>query len=326
MLFATSSLILLATPAFGQTLNAWRQTVFDGCCGITDHEVDQAVDGNITTYDEVDSLPNQLGLLFNFPATYLGFYVQSSGAYITDYYVEAVESTTDKEIIVGKVSNATSNFTVVNFYNSTGTAGIETETIFFHITGVSDGGSTAFTNEIYPIYPGDTIIYPPGQSAQPSPTQSTTSTPTSTTTTAIPTPTAPGVTLNTWPTVSATKPFVQSSAYVDGNPSTDFTSSSYFLLFNTVRTYEGFYILSQSPNYLTDYHVIALNAITLVDFELCRVTGATSNFTLCAFVDEAGNPGYRTDVINIYQDGASNAELNEVYPIWPGDVIVDPNA
>ncbi|APA13974.1 hypothetical protein sscle_12g087440 [Sclerotinia sclerotiorum 1980 UF-70] len=319
MLFAISSLILLATHTFGQTLNAWEQRVFEECCNY-------AVDGNITTYDEVDSLPNRISILLNFPDVYLGFYVQSSGPYITDYDVVAVESTTDREIIIGKVSNATSNFTVVNFYNSAGEAEIVTATIFFEIKGVSDGGSTAFINEIYPIYSGDTIFYPPGQSAQPSPTQSTTATPTSIATPVIPTPTAPSIILNTWPTNSATKPFVQSPTYIDGNPATGLTSSRYFLLFNTPSTYEGFYILSQSPNYLTDYHVIGVNNTNSTDFELCRVTGATSNFTLCAFVDEYGNPGYRTNTIFIYQDGASDAQLNEVYPIWPGDVIVDPNA
>ncbi|TGO47281.1 hypothetical protein BCON_0285g00050 [Botryotinia convoluta] len=321
MLFSATSILLLTAPALGQTLNAWRQTVYgEGCCSY-------AVDGNVTTYDEVDSIPKDLALLFNFPATYLGFYVQSSSAYITDYYVEAVEATTGKEIIVGKVSGATSNFTVVNFYDSAGTAEIFTETMFFHITGVSDGGSTAFVNEIYPIYSGDTIVYPSGQSAQPSPTQTTTAVP-KPTSTVFPTPTAPGITLNAWPTISATKPFVQdsSSSYVDGNPSTGLVSSRYFLLFNTVSTYEGFYVLSQSPNYITDYYVVAQNPITYVQFEVCRVTGATSNFTLCAFVDEDGNSGYRSETIDIYQDGAVQGELNEVYPIWPGDVVVDPNA
>ncbi|KAI9648329.1 hypothetical protein NHQ30_002962 [Ciborinia camelliae] len=217
--------------------------------------------------------------------------------------LEAVEGTTDKNVIVGKVSGATFNFTVVEFYNSAGTAGIETDTIFFYITGVSDGGSTTFTNEIYPIYPGDTIVYAPGQSAQPSPTQSTTSTPTSTTAVAIHTPTIAGVTLNAWPTTGATEPLPQGKAYTD--------------------------VLPQSPNYLTDYHVIAQNVQTLAEFEVCRVTGAPSNFILGAFVDEAGNPGYSTDVIFIYPDAVLSAtalEINEVYPIWLGDYIVDPNA
>ncbi|TEY49380.1 hypothetical protein BOTCAL_0287g00040 [Botryotinia calthae] len=320
MLFSATSLLLLTVPALGQTLNAWRQTVFgEGCCSY-------AVDGNVTTSDEVGSLPNTLALLFNFPAEYIGFYVQSSGAYITDYYIEAFEVTTRKEIIVGKVSNATSNFTVVNFYDSVGEAGIFTDTMFFHVTGVS-GNSTAFVNEIYPIYSGDTIVYPSGQSAQPSPTQTTTAIPTPTTT-VYPTPTAPGITLNTWPTISATKPFVQDNAgtYVDGNPSIGLISSRYYLLFNTFSTYEGFYILSQSPDYITDYYVIAQNPITYADVEVCRVTNATSNFTLCAFKDEDGNAGFRTATMFIYQDGAEDGKLNDVYPIWPGDMIVDPNA
>lgn len=323
MLLSAASLLLLTVPAFGQTLNAWRQKVYgERCCGY-------AVDGNVTTSDEVVSLPVTLSLLFNFKAGYIGFYVQSSGAYITDYYVEAVESTTFKDIIVGKVSNATSNFTVVNFYDSVGEAGIFTDTMSFHVTGVSGGNSTAFVNEIYPIYPGDTIVYPSGQSAQPSPTQTTTAIPTPTpTTTVYPTPTAPGITLNAWPTIYATKPVVQDNAgtYVDGNPSTGLISSRYFLLFNTASTYEGFYILSQSPNYITDYHVIAQNPITYANVEVCRVTNATSNFTLCAFKDEDGNPGFRSATMFIYQDGAEDGKLNDVYPIWPGDVIVDPNA
>ncbi|TGO36118.1 hypothetical protein BHYA_0135g00240 [Botrytis hyacinthi] len=321
MLFSAASILLLTTPALGQTLNAWRQTVHgEGCCSY-------AVDGNVTTHDEIDSLPERLSLLFNFPANYIGFYVQSSGAYITDYYVEAYEPTTGKDIIVGKVSGATSNFTVVNFYNSVGAAEIFVDTMFFHITGVSDGGSAAFVNEIYPIYSGDTIVYPSGQSAQPSPTQTTTAIPTPTST-IFPTPTAPGITLNAWPTISATKPFVQdaASSYVDGNPSTGLVSSRYFLLFNTASTYEGFYILSQSPNYITDYYVTAQNPITYADVEVCRVTNATSNFTLCAFVDEDGKAGFKSATIFIYQDGAVQGELNDVYPIWPGDVIVDPNA
>ncbi|KAF7900199.1 uncharacterized protein EAF01_007502 [Botrytis porri] len=320
MLFSAISILLLTTPALGQTLNAWRQTVYgEGCCSY-------AVDGNVTTYDEIDSLPKRLSLLLNFPAAYLGFYIQSSGSYITDYYVEAVESTTVKKIIVGKVSGATSNLTVVNFYDSAGTAPISTETLYLHITGVSDGGSETFVNEIYPIYSGDTIVYPSGQSAQPSPTQTNViPTPTST---IFPTPTAPGITLNAWPTITATMPFVQdrTSSYIDGNPSTGLVASQYYLLFNTASTYEGFYILSQSPDFITDYYVIAHNPITYKQFEVCRVTNAKSNFTLCAFLDEDGNPGYRSATINIYQDGAGQGKLNEVYPIWPGDMLVDPNA
>ncbi|KAF7956469.1 hypothetical protein EAE96_003810 [Botrytis aclada] len=317
MLFSTASILLLTAPALGQTLNSWRQTVHgEGCCGY-------AVDGNVTTYEEVDTMPQRIPLLFNFYEKYLGFYVQSSGAYITDYYVKALDT---RDLIVGKVSGATSNFTVVNFYDSAGAAGIFTETLFFYITGVSKGNGTSFINDIYPIYPGDTIVYPPGQSAQPSPTQTNIIlTPTST---IFPTPTAPGIILNPWPTISATRPVVQDalSSYVDGNPSTGLVSSSYFLLFNTPSTYEGFYILSQSPNYITDYYVVAQDPITYAEVKVCRVTNATSNFTLCAFVNEDGKAGFWSATIEIYQDGAAQGKLNEVYPIWPGDLIVDPNA
>lgn len=326
MLFSTSSLSLLATPAFGQTLNAWRQRVFDGCCGIPDHEVAQAVDGNVTTYNEVDTLPNRLGLLFNSPDVYLGFYIQSSGAYITDYYVTCVESITVRDIIVGEVSNATSNFTLVEFFNSDGTAGVETDTIFLEITAVSDGGSTAITNGIYPIYRGDTIVYPSGQSAQASPTQ--TNIPPTSTAVVIPSPTISGVTLNPWPTTSAGEPLPQGEPYNDRNLSTTYNTSRYLFLFNRLTTYEGFYVLSKSPNYLTNYHVVAQNPTTYVNYEVCRVRNAASNFTLCAFIDEEGYPGYWTDIIYIYPDASLNGadpEINEVYPIWPGDYIKDPN-
>lgn len=46
-------------------------------------------------------------------------------------------------------------------------------------------------------------------------------------------------------------------------------------------------------------------------------------------MDENGKPGYFTDVIFIHPDAVLNdaaPEISEVYPIWPGDYIADPNA
>lgn len=124
----------------------------------------------------------------------------------------------------------------------------------------------------------------------------------------------------------------------DSNPSTGLDEplitnlgypGVYQLLYNTATSYAGLYILSESPNYITDYHVVAQNPTTFEEVEVCRIISATSNFTVCAFVDEDGNPVFSTNLFSIYPDalfgGVDTATINEVYPIWPGDTIVNLN-
>jgi len=137
LLLSSLSLLLAATPAFGQSLNPWRQRVFLGCCGS-----EELVDGNPNTVSRIrGGLPAQQSLLFNFKETYIGFYILSSGNYITDYDIVAIDVEW-RERVVGRVTGATSNFTAVNFYDADGYPEIFSDIIYLRVYGIN-GNYTA---------------------------------------------------------------------------------------------------------------------------------------------------------------------------------------
>ncbi|KAK3331654.1 hypothetical protein B0T19DRAFT_413717, partial [Cercophora scortea] len=183
IIHAAMPLLMLCGTTVAQTLNTnWGQVIF-GIGGSGDHQGTLMVDGNPNTYAEttIASRP-QIALLANFPKTYLGFYIQSSGDFLTDYYVNATLHNAKGELVfntIGQVCGATSNFTLVTFTGLDGTPGITSDTIFIYPTGAK--GATSRINEVYPIWPGDTIFYPNNTRANCSDQPSTTSTVTSTT-------------------------------------------------------------------------------------------------------------------------------------------------
>ena len=80
--------------------------------------------------------------MFNTRDSYNGFYVLFSGAnYITDYVVVAIAPQWT-ELVVGRVTRATSNFTAVNFYSGEGYPEIVSDTMFLKVYGLA-GNSTA---------------------------------------------------------------------------------------------------------------------------------------------------------------------------------------
>ncbi|KAK3681730.1 hypothetical protein B0T22DRAFT_472735 [Podospora appendiculata] len=211
---AAMPLLMLCGTTVAQTLNTWGQVIF-GIGGSDGHLGVLMVDGDPSTYAEttIASGP-QIALLANFPRNYLGFYVQSSGDFLTDYYVNATLHNANNQLVmatVGQVCGATSNFTLVAFTGLDGQPGISTDTIFIYPTGAK--GATSRINEVYPIFPGDTIFYPNNTRAscadQPSTTATVTSTSTPTTfvTSATSTPsTIPTSTVTSPPTSTPTIP------------------------------------------------------------------------------------------------------------------------
>jgi len=105
-----------------------------------------------------------------------------------------------------------------------------------------------------------------------------------------------------------------------------------FLSHGYFNNLAGIYVVSggvnKEDNFLEAYHVVMRNVDTFEWHEVCRVTGASSNFTVCPFVDESGNKGYTSWVMELYPDRLSGfgarVRIHEVYPIWASDYIVDP--
>jgi hypothetical protein len=164
--------LLLSGVALAQTLNGWPSHVFTYS--------DAMSDGDITTYYE-ESMPTYDYILFNGFETFAGFYIQSSGDFITDYHVTAtVDWPLTRLIQVGQVCGATSNFTLVLFTNDAGDPYVTSDTYFLEVTGSK--GNTSIVNEIWPIYRGDEIYYPNNTAACPATTPIATSTSTPSTT------------------------------------------------------------------------------------------------------------------------------------------------
>lgn len=86
--------------------------------------------------------------------------------------------------------------------------------------------------------------------------------------------------------------------------------------------YAGFYIQSSGEGFLTDYYVKAVY-YERGDFEVGRVCGATSNFTLVLFNSPDDEAWIWSDTIFIYAMGANgnanSTRINEIWPIYRDD-------
>ncbi|KAG6357089.1 hypothetical protein INS49_014966 [Diaporthe citri] len=94
-------------------------------------------------------------LLFNSWIALSGFYIQSSGDFITDYKVEAM------------VCGATGNFTYVPLVDPQDGDYVWSDTLFIEVTAAKGNSSTAIINEIWPVFPGDDIFDPENTSPCP---------------------------------------------------------------------------------------------------------------------------------------------------------------
>ncbi|KAL0936479.1 uncharacterized protein CTRU02_208694 [Colletotrichum truncatum] len=118
----------------------------------------------------------------------------------------------------------------------------------------------------------------------------------------------------------------------------DFNVSTYYevnlepwprvsLLFNHLRTYSGLYVQS-SGDFVTDYEVNAhgVGGAIVASYKVC---GAKGNFTYVPFINSEGTTGVLTNTIMLdaraSKNGAKTARINEIYPIYPGDVVFSPN-
>ncbi|KAB5566318.1 hypothetical protein GE09DRAFT_1055888 [Coniochaeta sp. 2T2.1] len=135
-------------------------------------------------------------------------------------------------------------------------------------------------------------------------------------------------TLNPWPA----RVFTNHDEFTDGDASTfavETVPTHDYFLFNSWQNLAGFYVQSSGCDFATDYYVTAT-----IDWPLTRlitigqVCGATSNFTLVRFADNHGNDYVRSDSYFLQVTGAkgnaSAVRINEVWPIFVGDEIVDP--
>lgn len=174
-------------------------------------------------------------------------------------------------------------------------------------------------------------MYPPGHAPQPSPTQ--TYHPVITQTSI---PSHPDVSLNLWPNDAARHPDIwggYNGHYVaDGDPDTSnyqaLNDGGYpaqvYVSFDLFLEYSGLYVLSN----LRDYYITGRNMKTGGDYEVCRVSGATSDLSICLFTNEAGQPKYKTDLFIIHptalqDDWRTYIEISEIYAIYPGDKVVE---
>ncbi len=357
-----ASLLLLGSVC-AQQLNQFDQVVF-GIGGSPGHSGDNMVDQNPDTWAQ-QALPQSstldggayFTLLMNFGRTYKGLYIQSSGDFITDYYVK-VQRYSLGAPLVGRVCGATSNFTLVTFTTPEGDPFVYTDSFFIYVTAAR--GSQAIINEVYPIYSGDTIFYPnntapvtnitapcPG-----APTPTATATPTTTAPAFTPTytfppgptstiPGHPNATLNRWkdglnsngfsikPIILANPtpdtPFPD-SAMTDYDNSTSFTQSvsGFTFLFNDNLKYVGLYVQSLPGDYITDYSVSG--SWPDATHTLGSVSGATSEWTAVRFKDAQGNyAAVKTGAFYFRVDGTLNGNIQivDIYPIYEGEEVVE---
>ncbi|KAK0630973.1 hypothetical protein B0T17DRAFT_236436 [Bombardia bombarda] len=361
LLSSATALLLLSGSAAAQQLNSWGRGVFG---------YSQTFDADPSTYAEIAlSTGPRYSVLLNSGQTFAGFYIQSSSDnFITDYTVSAVlKRATDgvayKQITVGKVCGATSNFTRVLFYNDAPDSlrypAVYSDVLFVEVTG-SSSGTTAIINDIYPIYANDPVFDPSNTGPCAAPTTSSVVVPTSTstssavvtptptvTTVTLPVPTSTDVpatpTLNPWksgkdPRGFSLFPFAignsidadhPADAMIDFNETTYFASSSstFSLLLNDKDSYQGLYIKSVPGSYITDISLKVFNQTSVTTEPAGAVTGAASDFVLMRFHDHLGNLAtIETDQFYFTVGGAvgGTPKIAEIYPIYAGDVIVEP--
>lgn len=164
-----SALLALAASGAAQKLNSWPQHNFGGTGRTTDNDINTTEVTNITPGGYA-----RYALLFNSWINLSGFYIQSSGDFITDYNVEATVSVAPgivKSADVGQVCGATGNFTFVPLGNPDTGSYLRSDTIFIEVTRAKGNSSVAIVNEIWPVFPGDDIFDPENTSPCPAVTK-----------------------------------------------------------------------------------------------------------------------------------------------------------
>ncbi|KAG8163306.1 hypothetical protein KVR01_006603 [Diaporthe batatas] len=154
------ALLALAASAAAQKLNSWPQHNYGGN-GL-------ATDSDTNTVEEYD-IPARYALLFNRWISLSGFYIQSSGDFITDYSVTALIGPfgLPQSVDVGRVCGATGNFTYVPLVDPQDGSYVWSDTLFIEVSGAKGNSSTARINEIWPVFPGDEIFDPENTSPCP---------------------------------------------------------------------------------------------------------------------------------------------------------------
>ncbi|KAL2279855.1 hypothetical protein FJTKL_13205 [Diaporthe vaccinii] len=161
---SASALLALAASGAAQKLNSWPKHNYGGNGRATDNDIN-------TT--EVYNIPAggyaRYALLFNSWIALSGFYIQSSGDFITDYKVEATIGPVGlfQEYYVGQVCGATGNFTYVPLVDPQDGGYVWSDTLFIEVTAAARNSSTAIINEIWPVFPGDDIVDPENTSPCP---------------------------------------------------------------------------------------------------------------------------------------------------------------
>lgn len=101
------------------------------------------------------------------------------------------------------------------------------------------------------------------------------------------------------------------------------------LLFNGWINLSGLYIQS-SGDFITNYEVKAnIGPFGMVgQYVVGQVCGATGNFTFVPLVDPTDGAYVRSDTLFVDVTGSkgnsSTAIVNEIWPVFPGDVTFDP--
>ncbi|POS74269.1 hypothetical protein DHEL01_v207332 [Diaporthe helianthi] len=155
------ALLPLAASAAAQKLNSWPQRNYGGN--------GRATDNDINTTEEQKFPTVRFALLFNSWIKLSGFYIQSSGDFITDYEVTALIGPVGlpRLLDVGQVCGATGNFTFVPLVNPQDGSPVWSDTLFIEVSAARGNSSTAIINEIWPIFPGDEIFDPENTSPCP---------------------------------------------------------------------------------------------------------------------------------------------------------------
>ena len=162
------ALLALATSGAAQKLNSWPQHNY-GASDITDNDINTVAERNIDP-----QYGASYSFLFNFNVGLSGFYVQSSGDFITDYYIDAtvpVDAGIYKSAEVGRVCGAAGNFTFVPLANPDTGKALYSATLFLSVTRTVGNSSTAVINEVWPVFPGDEVVDPENTSPCPAPTK-----------------------------------------------------------------------------------------------------------------------------------------------------------
>lgn len=161
---SASALLALAASGAAQKLNAWPKHNYGGNGHTTDNDV------NTTEVIKIPAGGNaRYALLFNGWISLSGFYIQSSGDFITDYNVEAIMGPVGlvQSYDVGQVCGATGNFTFVPLVDPQDGGYVWSDTLFIEVTAAKGNSSTAIINEIWPVFPGDEIVDPENTSPCP---------------------------------------------------------------------------------------------------------------------------------------------------------------